>query len=104
MSELRSTKLKGLSGTSTSGSVTLTLANTWYQVPDTVPTKDYVLYATIEQGIGDVRFSFNGTGTPSSANGNLAPGEISINLAGGQVVYYASSSAGDIINWTTKEI
>lgn len=92
------------SGTSANGSVTLTNANQWYQIPDTVPTNDYLLIATIETGIGNIRWSTENGGTPGSSNGNLAPGDLSITLAGGHKLYYASDTANDVINWTTKEI
>lgn len=99
--------LKGvspLSGVSVNGTRDLTSANTWYAVPSTVPSAPYVLIITIENNAGTVRWGFDNTGTPSATNGNLAPGELILRLAGGQVVYYSSSTAGDDINWTTKVI
>lgn len=96
------TAIRPLSGAGANGTVALTSANTWYAVPSTVPTSDYVLVATIENGLGTVRFGFSNSGTPSTTNGNPAPGELTVKLAANQSIYYASSTAGDDINWTTK--
>lgn len=99
--------LKGvapLSGTSVNGTRDLTSANTWYSVPSTVPTSPYILVASIENAVGTIRFGFDGTGTPSATNGNQAPSQLTVRLTAGQVVYYASSTAGDDVNWTTKII
>jgi hypothetical protein len=96
--------VKPLSGASTNGTVALALADTWYQVPTTAPTSDYLLVSTIENGVGDIRWSTENGGTPGAGNGNLAPGELSIKLAAGEVIYYASSTAGDDVNWLTKII
>jgi hypothetical protein len=93
-----------LSGTSTNGTRDLTVANTWYAVPSTVPTQPYILVATVENSVGTVRFGFDGTGTPSATNGNQAPSQLTVRLDANQVVYYASSTAGDDVNWTAKVI
>ena len=93
-----------LSGTSVNGTRDLTSANTWYAVPSTVPSSPYMLVVTQENATGTVRWGFDNTGTPSATNGNQAPNELRIKLAAGQVVYYASSTAGDDVNWTTKVI
>lgn len=93
-----------LSGTSANGTRDLTSASTWYAVPSTVPTSPYILVATVENSVGTVRFAFDNTGTPSSTNGNQAPSQLTVRLAANQVIYYASSSAGDDVNWTTKVI
>jgi len=93
-----------LSGASANGSVALAVANTWYQVPNVVPTSDYLLVATIENGSGDIRWSTENGGIPGVSNGNLAPGELSIKLAGNEVLYYSSTIVGDDINWLTKII
>ena len=94
-----------LSGSSTDGSVTLTGANTWVQVPSTVPTSSYHLVVTKESETGTIRWSFDNTGFPGATNGNkmLEDGR-EFNLAGGQVVYFGSADATDIVNWTTKVI
>lgn len=91
-----------LGGSSANGATALVSANTWYAVPSTVPMQPYILVATIEANAGTVRFGFDNTGTPSATNGNLAPGELKVRLAAGQVVYYASTTAGDDVNWSTK--
>lgn len=93
-----------LSGSSANGSRTLTSANTWYSVPSTVPTSPYILVATVENSVGTVRFGFDNTGTPSATNGNQAPSQLTVRLAANQVIYYASSSANDQVNWTIKII
>lgn len=98
------TPIGTISGASTNGSRTLTSANTWYSVPSTVPTSPYILVATVENSVGTVRFGFDNTGTPSSTNGNQAPSQLTVRLAANQVIYYASSTAGDDVNWTTKII
>lgn len=98
------TQDSGLGGSGVNGTVDLTSANTWYSVPSTVPTVDYILIATVENGAGTVRFGFSNSGTPSSTNGNQFGTDIIIRLRGGQVIYFASSTAGDDINWTTKTL
>ena len=101
---INSTSIAPLSGTTANGTRDLTSANTWYAVPSTVPASPYILVATIENSVGTVRFGFDNTGTPSATNGNQAPSQLTIRLAANQVIYYASSTAGDDVNWTTKII
>ncbi len=91
-----------LSGAGVNGTRALASANTWYSVPSTVPTSPYVLVVTIENALGDIRFGFDNTGTPSATNGNIAPSQLTLKLAASQVVYYASTVAGDDVNWSTK--
>lgn len=98
------TGISPLSGSSTNGTRDLTSANTWYAVPSTVPTTPYILVVTQENASGTVRWGFDNTGTPSTTNGNQAPNELRVRLAANQVVYYASSTAGDDVNWTCKVI
>ena len=96
---------KPLSGASANGTVDLTSANTWYAVPSgTPPATPYVLVTSLENAAGTVRFGFANTSTPSVTNGNLADGTITLRLAGGQVVYFGSSTAGDDVNFSTKII
>ena len=96
---------KPLSGASANGTVALTSANTWYAVPSgTPPATPYVLVTSLENAAGTVRFGFANTSTPSVTNGNLADGTITLRLAGGQVVYFGSSTAGDDVNFSTKII
>lgn len=96
--------VRPLSGVSVNGTRELTNANTWYAVPSIVPTSSYVLIVTIENQVGTVRFGFDNTGTPSATNGNIAPSQLEVKLEANQVVYFASSTAGDDVNWTTKII
>lgn len=91
-------------GIGSQGQRVLTNANTWYSVPSTVPDEDYLLIISLESVKGTVRFGFNNTGTPGSSNGNNAASHLQILMPANQSLYYASSNAGDTINWTTKEI
>jgi len=94
----------GLAGTSTAGQSVLTGANTWVQVPTTIPTEDYLLTFTTEIKTGVIRWSFSNASTPSATNGQLVLGPISILLAGGQAVYVGSTVATDAVNWSAKEV
>lgn len=97
-----SNKEIGVGGTGANGTVDLTSANTWYAVPSSIPTTDYILVATAETNAGTIRFGFSNSGTPSATNGNRFGTDIIIRIKGGQSLYFASSTAGDDINWTTK--
>lgn len=90
--------------TSANGTRELTSANTWYAVPSTVPTAPYELVVTQENASGTIRWGFSNSGTPSATNGNQAPSELRVRLAGSQVVYFASSTASDDVNWTTRTL
>jgi len=95
----------GLSGASTNGTSALTGANTWVQVPTAAPASDYVLVVSKENADGTIRWSFENGGTPSATNGNkMSADDIIFNLNGGEVVYFGSSTDGDDVNWTTKEV
>lgn len=99
--------LISLEGAGTDGTVALSSANTWFQVPDSgnVPTSDYLLIVTKENASGQLRFSFSNGGTPSTTNGNKFEGEHSIiELAASEVIYFGSDTAGDDVNWTAKII
>lgn len=93
----------GLSGASTDGSETLTAANTWVQVPGTIPTNDYVLSVSREAAAGTVRWSFDSSGVPSATNGNRFPANGEFFLGGGNAVFFGSTDASDVVNWTAKE-
>lgn len=96
-------KVAGMSGAGVDGSRTLTVADTWYQVPSTIPTEDYILIATKESVAGTIRHGFGNSGTPSSTNGNKMNGDdLILNLKAGHALYVSSDNAGDIINWSTK--
>lgn len=92
------------SGSGTNGTRDLTSADTWYAVPSTVPTSDYVLVVAIENSVGTIRWGYSNSGTPSATNGLQAPSMLTLRLAANQSIYFASSSAGDDVNWTTKVI
>jgi len=94
-----------LSGASTNGTVALAVADTWYQVPTTAPTSDYVLVVSKENEAGTIRWSTTNSGTPSATNGNkFLTGSLKIKLAANEVIYFGSSTAGDDVNWITKII
>lgn len=96
---------RSLSGAGVAGTLALTSGNTWYAVPTTVPTSDYVLVISKENAAGTVRWSFANVSAPSATYGNqLATNDVILELAGGEVVYVGSSTAGDDVNWTTKVI
>lgn len=98
------TKIAGLSGTGTDGTVALASANTWYAVPDSAPSNEYVLTVSKENADGTIRWSFTNGGTPSATNGNkLSGSDVSVLLAGSEVLYFGSDTAGDDVNWTAKE-
>jgi len=96
-------QIQGLGGASTNGTDALTPADTWVQVPTSAPASDYVLVVSKENSAGTIRWSFENGGTPSATNGNKLTGDdASFNLQASQVVYFASSTDGDDMNWTTK--
>ena len=101
--EIGRVQIEGLGGASTDGSETLTGANTWVQVPGTVPTDDYTLVVSKESEAGTIRWSFDNGGTPGSTNGNkFVNDDIIFNLKGSQAVYFGSTDASDVVNWTAK--
>jgi len=66
---------------------------------------DYVLDYAFENAIGDIRFGYSNTGTPSATNGMLSLSSVvGRRMPANGVLYFSSSSAGDDINWSTKEI
>ncbi len=94
-----------MSGAGAAGTKTLTLADTWYEVPSTVPTSAYVLVFSKESAVGTLRWAFDNSSTPSATYGNrFKYDSVIAELAAGEVIYVASSSAGDVVNWTTKII
>lgn len=90
-------------GAVNSGTRDLTLANTWYAVPSTIPTKNYTLIVSIENAVGTIRFSYSNASPPSAAFGNLAPEHLAIKMRANTPIYYASTVAGDDVNWTIIE-
>lgn len=95
----------GLGGASSDGSVALTPADTWVQVPTTAPTTDYLIVITKENEDGVIRYSFNNGGAPGATNGNrMWNDDMVIELRGGEVLYFGSSTDGDDVNYTTKII
>jgi hypothetical protein len=97
--------IKPLSGASAAGTLALAAGDTWYTVPSSVPASDYVLVVSKENSAGTIRWAFANTSSPSATYGNkLMIDDIIAELAAGQVIYIASSTAGDDVNWTTKII
>jgi len=94
-----------LDGTGTHGTRDLTSANTWYAVPSTVPTNPYILIAQPRTGnAGTVRWSFLSSGTPGAGTGLEIQGNLVLRLAANDSVVFASTTAGDDVDWTCKEI
>ncbi len=97
--------VKPLSGASKNGTTVITVANTWYKIPATVPFVDYCTIIVKENTSGEIRWSGNNVDIPSSTNGTkLLTGTLTCRLAGNKYIYIASSVVGDIINWETIEI
>lgn len=97
--------VRPLAGTGVSGTRELTLADTWYAVPSTVPSADYLLVISKENAAGQLRFSFSNASAPSATFGNKFNNEdIVVELAANEVLYISSTVAGDDVNWSTKEI
>jgi len=91
------------SGTTGDGTVALASANTWYAVPSSAPTVDYLLVVALENKVGTVRWGYNNGGTPSTTNGNKAPRHLAILVAANKTLYFGSSTAGDDVNYTYVE-
>lgn len=110
--DLLEASLNGLGGASDKGSVTLTVANTWKQVPTSPPSSPYILQVVPEGPgtngafAGIVRQSFSDSGTPSATNGTrfLSGDKYIVELKGGEVVYFGSTDATDAVNYITKVI
>lgn len=95
---------QGLEGSGANGTVALSSADTWVQVPTTPPTAPYVLAVTKENEAGIIRWGFDNTGTPSATNGDRVTTPVIIQLGASEVIYFGSDVAGDDVNFTTKEI
>lgn len=91
------------SGSTSDGTIALASSDTWYSVPASAPTTDYIIVVTIENEAGTIRWSFNNGGTPSVTNGNIAPEHLAVKMASNNALYYGSSSAGDDVNYTVIE-
>ncbi|HRH33365.1 MAG TPA: hypothetical protein PK720_04475 [bacterium] len=110
--DLLEASLNGLGGAGSQGSVTLTAANTWKQVPTSPPSSPYILQVAPEGPgtngtfAGVVRQSFTNTGTPSATNGTrfLSGDKYIVELQGGEVIYFASTDATDAVNYIAKVI
>lgn len=92
------------SGAKASGQRDLAAANTWYTVPSIIPNSDYLLTATLETSVGTIRWSPDGTGSPSATNGHKADGTIARRMKAGTALYFGSDVAGDDVNWSTEII
>lgn len=96
---------KPLSGAGVAGTVILTLADTWYQVPSSVPVSDYSIVVSQEVLAGTMRWAYAGASAPSASYGNQFSGkDLILEMSAGQFIYVGSSSALDSVNWTTKVI
>lgn len=91
------------SGSVGDGSVALVSSNTWYAVPGSAPTIDYLLAVALENKAGTVRWSYSNGGTPSATNGNKAPRHLAVRMAANTTLYFGSSTAGDDVNYTLVE-
>jgi len=96
---------QALEGAGVAGQRVLTLADTWYSVPSTVPTSPYLLIISKETAVGTFRKSFASVSVPSTTYGNkMTETDLVIELGANAVIYIGSSSALDSVNWTTKII
>lgn len=94
-----------LDGTGTHGTRDLTSANTWYAVPSTSPTNPFILIAQPRAGnAGTVRWSPLNSGTPGAGTGLEIQGNLILRLAANESVVFASTTAGDDVDWVCKEI
>jgi len=91
------------SGSTSDGTVALTDADTWYAVPTTAPTEDYILVVSSENAAGTIRWSYDNGGTPSATNGNKLPIHLALKLGANKTIYAGSSDAGDDVNYTIIE-
>lgn len=97
------TEAAGLGGAATHGTVALNPANTWVQVPTTIPTSTYLLKVSKENEAGTIRWSLDNTTTPSATAGEkMWSDEGAVVLEAGNALYFASTDNGDDINWSTK--
>lgn len=97
--------VRPLSGSGTSGTRDLTVADTWYTVPSSAPASDYLLVVSKESVSGTSRWSFSNSSAPSATFGNkITTNDLVIELSANEVIYISSSNAGDDFNWTTKII
>lgn len=97
--------IQPLSGAGAAGTRDLTLADTWYAVPSTVPASDYVLVVSKESVAGTIRWSFSNGSSPSITFGNrLSTNDLIVELEANEFIYVSSTSGGDDVNWTTKVI
>ena len=95
----------GLGGATSDGSVALSPADTWVQVPTTAPDVDYLMVVQRENEDGVIRWSFDNGGAPGVTNGIKMDGQpIVVELRGGEVLYFGSTTDGDDVNFTIKEI
>jgi hypothetical protein len=97
----------GLGGTASDGTVALTPADTWVQVPPagSVPAVDYLIVVSKENADGTIRFSFDNGGAPGTGNGNkMTSNDFIVELRGSEVLYFGSTTNGDDVNYTIKNI
>lgn len=96
---------QALEGAGVAGQRVLTLADTWYSVPSTVPGAPYLLVISKETAAGTFRWAFANSSAPSTTYGNkMTNTDLILELGAGVVVYVGSTSALDSVNWSTKQI
>lgn len=93
-----------LSGTGNDASLTLTLADTAYQVPasGSVPASDYVL-VLFNSSDTNIYWRFT-TGTSNGCLLDASTGKANFKLSANQVLYVYCSAAGKVLNYSTKII
>lgn len=90
-------------GQGSSGSVALSPADTWVQIPDSPPEKPYSLIITKENSDGTIRFSYANDSNPSVTYGNkMRSDDMCLSMGANQVFYVSSTVDGDDMNWTAK--
>jgi len=94
----------GLDGTGTQAVTDLTSANTFYAIPSTQPTEAYQLRLQF-RGTGDFYLTFENGGT-AGTSGILYNDKdiVDFVLAPDDLVYVATKTAGDDVNWIAKEV
>ncbi len=92
-------------GSSSTGTIALASANTWYAVPASTPTKDYVIAVSKENAAGTIRYSIDDNGsTPSATFGNKMPTHIAFSMGADKKIYFGSSTSGDDVNYSYIEV
>jgi hypothetical protein len=94
----------GLDGTGTQAVTDLPSANTFVTIPSTAPTAAYQLRLQF-RGTGDFYLTFENGGTAGTSGIKYADEDIVDFVMGpSDVVYVATKTAGDDVNWIAKEV